>query len=92
MLKPPNLAAAGLAFVVAGIQIWQAPLMAQQRRGPNLDEMFIAEDADGFDPGVAIGTQFPSIRALFQGEEISAIDQFMGENGAIFIANRSADW
>ena len=54
--------------------------------------MFIAEDADGFDPGLAIGAQFPPIRALYQGEEITGIDRFMGETGAIFIANRSADW
>ena len=59
---------------------------------PNLDNMFIAEDTDGYDPGLAIGEQFPAIRALYQGEEISSIDGFMGENGAIFIANRSANW
>ena len=40
----------------------------------------------------SIGTQFPSIRALYHGEEITAIGQFLGETGAIFIANRSADW
>ena len=73
-----------LALAHAGI----TPLMAQ----PNLDEMFIAEDTDGFDPGLAIGDQFPPIRALHEGEEISSIDGFIGERGAIFIANRSADW
>ena len=92
MAKPQYLMGSDLALVVAGIHIWQAPLMAQQGRAPNLDDMFIAEDADGFDPGLTIGTQFPSIRALYQGEEITAIDQFLGETGAIFIANRSADW
>ena len=92
MARPQNLVAAGLTFVVAGIHMWQAPLMAQQPRGPNLDEMFVAEDTDGFDPGLAIGTQFPSIRALYQGDEITSIDQFLGEAGAIFIANRSANW
>ena len=92
MANRQNVVAAGLALVVAGVHIWQVPLMAQQRSGPNLDDMFIAEDTDGFDPGPAIGTQFPSIRALYQGEEITAIDQFLGESGAIFIANRSANW
>ena len=88
MAKHSSLVAAGLVFVLAGIQTWQASLMAQ----PNLDNMFIAEDTDGFDPGVAIGTQFPSIRALYEGEEISSIDRFMGDKGAVFIANRSANW
>lgn len=80
--------AAGMALLAALAQSWSTQLMAQ----PNLDEMFIAEDTDGFDPGLAIGEQFPPIRALYEGEEITSIDPFMGERGAIFIANRSADW
>ena len=88
MAKHSSLVAASLVFVLAGIHVWQASVMAQ----PNLDNMFIAEDTDGFDPGVAIGTQFPSIRALYEGEEISSIDRFMGDKGAVFIANRSANW
>ena len=80
--------ATGAALLVALSWAWSPQLMAQ----PNLDNMFIAEDTDGYDPGLAIGEQFPPIRALYQGEEISSIDGFMGENGAIFIANRSANW
>ena len=80
--------ATGAALLMALSQAWSPQLMAQ----PSLDNMFIAEDTDGYDPGLAIGTQFPSIRALYQGEEISSIDGFMGEKGAIFIANRSANW
>ena len=80
--------AAGMALLAVLAQAWSTQLMAQ----PNLDEMFIAEDTDGFDPSLAIGDQFPPIRALYEGEEISSIDGFMGERGAIFIANRSADW
>ena len=80
--------AAGMALLAALAQAWSTQLMAQ----PNLDEMFIAADTDGFDPGLAIGEQFPTIRALYEGEEITSIDSFMGERGAIFIANRSADW
>lgn len=88
MKKNWRYLAAGMALMAALAQAWSPQLMAQ----PNLDEMFIAEDTDGFDPGLAIGDQFPPIRALYEGEEISSIDGFIGENGAIFIANRSADW
>ena len=80
--------ATGAALSAALAWAWNPQLMAQ----PNLDNMFIAEDTDGYDPGLAIGEQFPPIRALYQGEEISSINGFMGENGAIFIANRSANW
>ena len=45
-----------------------------------------------FSPGLPVGAQFPSIRALYQGREINSIGQFMGERGAVFVAVRSADW
>ena len=54
--------------------------------------MFVAEDPDAFSPGLPVGARFPAIRALYQGEEITGIDQFMGERGAVFVAVRSADW
>lgn len=55
-------------------------------------DMYVAEDADNFDPGLAIGDQMPPIRALFQGKEINALDQFVHDKGMIFMANRSASW
>ena len=59
---------------------------------PLTSGMFVSEDTDGFSPGLSIGAQFPSIRALYQGREINSIGQFMGERGAVFVAVRSADW
>ena len=59
---------------------------------PLTSGMFVSEDTDGFSPGLPIGAQFPSIRALYQGREINSIGQFMGERGAVFVAVRSADW
>ena len=54
--------------------------------------MFISEVTHDFNPGLPIGAQFPAIRALFEGEEIMAIDPFIRDRGAIFIAARSVDW
>lgn len=54
--------------------------------------MFVSEDTDSFDPGLPIGAQFPAIRALYQGREITGVDQFIRDKGAIFLANRSVDW
>ena len=59
---------------------------------PLTSGMFVSEDTDVFSPGLPIGAQFPSIRALYQGGEINSIDRFMGERGAVFVAVRSADW
>jgi hypothetical protein len=55
-------------------------------------DMFIAADTDNFDPGLAIGASFPTIRAVYQGREITGVRQFVHDKGMIFIANRSADW
>ena len=59
---------------------------------PVTSGMFVSEDTDVFSPGLPIGAQFPSIRALYQGGEIDSIDRFMGKRGAVFVAVRSADW
>jgi hypothetical protein len=63
-----------------------------QRAGPDPADVFISEDTDDFDPGLAIGEQFPAIRALYRGQEITDIDAFIRDKGAVFIANRSVDW
>ena len=55
-------------------------------------DMFVAEDVDAYDPGLPIGAQFPPIQALYDGRQIASIDEFIGTRGALFIANRSADW
>jgi len=54
--------------------------------------MFVTEVTESFNPGVQIGTQFPAIRAMYQGEEITTIDRFIRDKGMIFIAMRSVDW
>lgn len=76
---------AGLA--VAGAFLFMAPITAQ-----NLGNIFVPADTDAFDPGLAVGAQFPQIRALYQGQEITNVEQFMGEKGLVFFANRSVDW
>ena len=55
-------------------------------------DMFTTEITDDFNPGLQVGDQFPAIRAMYEGEEITTIDRFIRDKGAIFIANRSVDW
>lgn len=59
---------------------------------PVASGMFVSEDTDTFSPGLPIGARFPSIRALYQGQEINSINRFMDARGAVFVAVRSADW
>ena len=56
------------------------------------DDMFVTADNDSFNPGLAIGQRFPQISALHDGNEIQSVEQFVGDKGMVFIANRSADW
>ncbi|MED5535775.1 MAG: hypothetical protein VX690_08795 [Pseudomonadota bacterium] len=91
MRKLPNFLTTGFAVVVGCMFTFSSPLLAQGM-GPNLENMFLNEDTDDFDPGVPVGMQFPMIRARYEGEEITSIDGFHGDKGLIFFAVRSADW
>ena len=86
MKKLPGVLLAGIA--AAGLLAFSGSVLAQ----PNLDNMFLDEDADNFDPGLPIGADFPAIRAIYDGQEITNLDEFMGERGVAFFAMRSADW
>ena len=56
------------------------------------EDMFVSSDTDDFDPGPAVGSNFPGIRASYQGRTITLIDEFAGRNGTMFIATRSVEW
>jgi peroxiredoxin len=55
-------------------------------------DMFVASDNDDFDPGPAVGSNFPGLQASYQGRTITLINEFAGVNGTVFIASRSYDW
>ena len=55
-------------------------------------DMFVASDNDSFDPGPAVGSNFPGIQATYKGGSITLINAFAGSNGTVFIASRSFDW
>jgi len=79
------LIAGGGIYLFRG-QLWE---VAKEKITAN---MFVAADTDSFDPGLAIGDTFPAIKAIYQGQKIASINQFVHDKGMIFIANRSADW
>ena len=56
------------------------------------ENMFVPADNDSFDPGPALGSTFPGVRALYQGRELTLLNEFAGENGIAFVASRSLDW
>lgn len=55
-------------------------------------DMFVPADIDDFDPGPALGSDFPGVNAQYRGRRIQLINDFAGENGTVFIASRSLDW
>lgn len=81
-----------LAALAAGLALAGAYLLMTSISAQNVGDIFVSADTDAFDPGLPIGSQFPQIRALYQGREITDIDQFMGDKGLVFFANRSVDW
>lgn len=80
-----------LVLAAAGVFVFREPLkeIAIERI---TSDMFVAVDNDSFDPGLALGATFPSIRAVREGAEVTDISGFSGPNGLVFIANRSVDW
>ena len=57
-----------LAGIATAGLLASGSLLAQ----PNLNDMFLEQDTDNFDPGLSIGEPFPAIRAIYSGEEITA--------------------
>jgi peroxiredoxin len=54
--------------------------------------MFVESDEDSFDPGPALGSHFPGVRATWQGRHIQLLQEFYGPRGLAFVATRSAEW
>ena len=80
-----------LLVAAAALYVWREPL--KQAAYARLTEgMFVAQDTDDFDPGPALGSRFPGLRARYQGREITLIEEFAGVNGTVFVASRSLDW
>jgi len=80
-----------VVVVVIGGFIFQEPLK-QAAYEKVTQDMFVATDADAFDPGIAIGSSFPSVQATVEGQVVTDASQYAGPNGIVFVANRSVDW
>ncbi len=91
MIKKMLTATFVLFVVAAGLYLFKAQLWDFTAKKLTAD-MFVEADTDGFDPGIAIGEQFPDIDALYQGREVTDVGEFIHDKGMVFIANRSADW
>ena len=83
----------GAVLLLAAALLYQFREPAREAAYAKLTEnMFVAEDNDSFDPGPALGSLFPGLRATYRGGEVSLIDTFAGKNGTAFIASRSVKW
>jgi hypothetical protein len=54
--------------------------------------MFASQDDDTYDPGLAVGYPLPAMRALYDGHEITGVDEFAGTKGLALFVVRSVDW
>ncbi|MCB1698554.1 MAG: peroxiredoxin family protein [Pseudomonadales bacterium] len=92
MLKKSLIAlSAGLVIAVALGYLLREPLREFLYARLTAD-MFVAQDVDDFDPGPALGSRFPGIRAHYQGRQLTLVEEFAGPRGTVFIASRSLDW
>jgi peroxiredoxin len=91
MKKFLTLTAALLVLVIALGYLFREPLKEAAFDRLTRD-MFVPADDDDFNPGPAIGSRFPGLRATYQGRAITLIEEFAGDRGTVFIASRSLDW
>lgn len=92
-IEEPIAAQPGESPVMEETEATETPAMPEMLdMSGRFADMFITEITGDFNPGLQIGDRFPAIRAMYEGEEITSIDRFIRDKGAIFIAARSVDW
>jgi len=82
---------AGLMIGGVGLYALREPIRDRVYGGITAD-MFVAADADAFDPGLPVGARLPTLRARLDGREIASLEPFAREQGLLLFANRSVEW
>lgn len=87
------LVIAAAVLVGAGTLAWLFREPLKQAAYDRLTaDMFVPADRDDFDPGPAVGSDFPGVRAIHGGREVTLLGEFAGSNGTVLVASRSLDW
>ena len=79
-----------LALFTGGIYVFQDEAKSLVFASITTD-MFLEEDLDDFDPGIATDT-FPAINAKRNGESHTDLKPFSGSRGLVVLFNRSVVW
>ncbi len=83
---------AALLLLALGLVYSYQDRMKEAAYAKLTENMFVAEDTDNFDPGPAVGSDFPGVHARYQGETVRRLDRFAGPRGTALVAVRSVDW
>ena len=86
------LRTAGILMIVAAIGLLFKEPLWEFAKDAMTANMYVAGDTDSFDPGLAVGSSFPTIKAVYNKREVYDAGEFLHDKGMIFIANRSVDW
>lgn len=55
-------------------------------------DIFVPIPQDMLEKGPAVGSRFPGLRALYNGEEVTLLEPFAGDRGTLLVASRSVEW
>lgn len=83
------------AAMVAGavlFLLWSREPMQRQIDNARVANMFVPADRDNFDPGPALGSHFPGLRARWQGRDITLLAPLAGPRGTVLVVLRSVVW
>jgi hypothetical protein len=56
------------------------------------EDMFLEEDLDDYDPGIAVIDAFPQIKVSMNGETYTDLRPFIGPRGLVVLFSRSVVW
>lgn len=91
MLKKASIAIAILALLASGIYVFREEvtnlIAAQMTRN-----MFLDEDLDDYDPGIALTDPFPLIKVSLNGKTYDDLSSFHGVRGLVVLFSRSVVW
>lgn len=72
--------------------LWAREPLQQQIDARRVADMFLPVDTDDFDPGPALGSHFPGLRADWRGREITLLEPLAGPRGTVLVVLRSVIW
>lgn len=83
---------ASAVLVVALVLLWAREPLQEHNEKRRVAGMFVDADTDSFDPGPALQSHFPGLRARWGERELTLLNPIAGPRGTVLVIMRSLVW